>query len=707
MPTELPTISPTVTPTGFPVVDVSVGYQIAIIDGQTLLQQSAFRQEYPSKLVAGMDELTANIDISNLRRSLQEVLESTLSEPDESVTCPDIFNETDVCLGFTATIPSKGVDPNALEIAVMRDINNGSFEDNLDNLQWQSVPDNPIRVIVSSSTPAPGPGVRSPDDSDDLGAGAIAGITIGALALILVPAAIYLSRRGAAEDDEDKNKEEVLEVDSKEIQSQQGSLQTDAAVQRPTGAITGATTLGAATLGAAVADYGGKDHLAEPGVQEDETSSNAGSSGWSSSAGISSLNTGSVDEEVGGVATTLTGIGVASAFSRQAPSDTESDVNPNRDQLDTLIESGDWAAVGATAALLAAASDSQSDISRGSRSRSSQSAGAARAAELDNLVDAGDWEGVVAAAARFEAQSGSRTNSSLESSGTGTGTGTGLSAATSLSETAVQKREEIRAEVEALVRRVVPEEIDNVDEMMKQFQGREDELVETLRTMQERAIAQKARAAGHKAAKVDARRNVQRGVVPGTSNVISKVTSLELQSSASGVSKPKDAGAGMAIKPRDALEKAIEEGDWEAVGEAAAMIQSDSSVGTASTGELNRLIAASGASLSSKGSTRSGLSGVHSERAAELDGLVDAGDWEGVAAAAAKYTESEKKQVGASKEEQDALKEAEVWMKIAEQTKGGTDEGASDAAEWAIQRSLSQLKEKDKKKKRQGGEDEV
>ena len=50
----------------------------------------------------------------------------------------------------------------------------------------------------------------------------------------------------------------------------------------------------------------------------------------------------------------------------------------------------------------------------------------------------------------------------------------------------IAKRDEIREEVENLVRRVVPEEIDNVDEMMLQFKGREEELVETLRTMQQR-----------------------------------------------------------------------------------------------------------------------------------------------------------------------------------------------------------------------------
>ena len=60
-----------------------------------------------------------------------------------------------------------------------------------------------------------------------------------------------------------------------------------------------------------------------------------------------------------------------------------------------------------------------------------------------------------------------------------------------------------------MVRRVVPDEIDNVDEMMKQFRGREEELVETLRTMQERSVAQRARAAVHKSAKIQARRSVQ------------------------------------------------------------------------------------------------------------------------------------------------------------------------------------------------------
>jgi hypothetical protein len=106
---------------------------------------------------------------------------------------------------------------------------------------------------------------------------------------------------------------------------------------------------GAATLGAKQADYGknkGKTSVvaydtleagalatsdkAGDAAEEHESSSNAGSSGWSSSAGVSSLNTGSNDDSVdpaadrgeggaaGGIAagSTLAAIGAASAIPR-------------------------------------------------------------------------------------------------------------------------------------------------------------------------------------------------------------------------------------------------------------------------------------------------------------------------------------------------------------------------------------------------------
>lgn len=415
-----------------------------------------------------------------------------------------------------------------------------------------------------------------------------------------------------------------------------------------------------------------------------------------------------------------------------------------REQLDSLIETGDWAAVGATAALLAAASDSQSQSSRSvARSRpgstTSGSIDAARAAELDHLVEAGDWEGVVLAAARFEASDaagsrGSRSGQSIDSASatdSATGGATGSSPSVSESLTAsddpskVKKRAEVRGEVEALVRRVVPEEIDNVDEMMNQFKGREEELVETLRTMQERAVAQKARAAGHRAAKQEARRSVQRGVVPGTTGV--KPDTLEQgettlaagqivggDSPKSGVGSSASSAAGSEAtggsqqQVRSALEEAIDAGDWDAVGRAAAMM-SDAS--TASTGEIDRF--ATNLSVSSGGTgSRSSRGGLTASRAAEIDEMIDRGDWTGVVAAANRFSNSDKKATKSvrTKEEEEALAQAEKWSRIAQQkaAEGATDAAASEAAEWAIQRSLSQMKqaEKDKEAAAAANEDE-
>jgi hypothetical protein len=63
--------------------------------------------------------------------------------------------------------------------------------------------------------------------------------------------------------------------------------------------------------------------------------------------------------------------------------------------------------------------------------------------------------------------------------------------------------EEVRKEVVDLVGKVVPEELENVDEMIAQFNGREHELLETLRTMQERDIALKAKRAAQQHTKLE------------------------------------------------------------------------------------------------------------------------------------------------------------------------------------------------------------
>lgn len=426
-----------------------------------------------------------------------------------------------------------------------------------------------------------------------------------------------------------------------------------------------------------------------------------------------------------------------------------------REDLDQAIEAGDWAAVGATAALLAAASDSQSQSSRSRRSGTSysrdgtsiSSLDAARAAELDHLVDAGDWEGVVLAAAKFEASEDTSTNASqtFESSHN---TGTTGSHSTSLSESPskIAKRDEIREEVEALVRRVVPEEIDNVDEMMLQFKGREEELVETLRTMQERQIAQIARVQGQKQAKRDARRTAQQGGIelprPGApagqevndstaagiglgvaaaAGVAAGVAAAQGDDDASDLSddrsddpgvkerEPPATEEGDPKRQRTELELAIEAGDWEAVGAAAAML-SDASV-------------TSGSSLGGDGSSTGGDSAnrgyrIDADRAAQLDAMIDRGDWTGVVAAASRFTGSAQTEEGGTgpstltaesssraatagttettsleadpdqrlQEEQEALAQAEIWMTIAEQSKQEGTTGKS-----ALQRERKHL----------------
>jgi hypothetical protein len=611
------------------------------------------------------------------------------------------------------------------------------------------------------------------DKDTGVGTGRITGIVIGAFAFLGLLVALLASSRKQEKSDPDDLAPAPLSARLDENEEKQKSPPRKLAYDTK--------PLDLVPLGATAPDYGKQQRQTIPDYEkivdsDDEmgnmsdpaeahdSSSNAGSSGWSSSAGVSSLNTGSadgLDDPIVGIAagSTLAGIAAGSARLQGTDSGNSSLPSVSRADLDSAIEAGDWAAVGATAALLAAASDSQSYSSRSghmsatpSKSGSSVSSlDAARAAELDHLVDAGDWEGVVLAAAKYEAAegtTGSRSEASEDRSGSVTGSGTYPSVTTggSQSSTAskIIKRQELRAQVEDLVQRVVPEEIQNVDEMMLQFRGREEELVETLRTMQERAVAQKARQGAQKAAKQQAKRSVNEAraagvaVVPASPSKDTKRTKTSPpgskdMSAESGsfphvtatslgtghVSKRSQVADPPAQSERDrkqsALEQAIESGDWEAVGEAAAML-SDASMTSADTEEIDRLAEGMPSDRSSAGNSKEG------DRAAELDDLIDKGDWTGVVAAASRYSDDDKNATGETaktkswfgkqlsqedeqeerrlrrlkriQEEQEALAQAEIWMAIAEQSKQDTDQvipGASDAADWAIARSLTLL----------------
>lgn len=823
-----PTLAPsTSTDTGTPTVTVTapvplitkeadVVYTISVQNGK---DESIPNSAYEDDLVIAMNALAAEVvpivfssatarNGGSVRRNLQQVTQPNVQLPtvviDYQVTAcnPALANpEFDRCenIKHGVTLVNDGEfsdeDVTNFELALLDAIVRGDLQKNLPA-------DSSVRILTGMTPPAGvNTGIGGDDDDGGMSGGATAGIVIGALLVAILPMAYYVSMRKNQEEKEPYGSYEPHDTGSAE--GLQGPEEDDVE----------AITKGVqANLGASPTDYGKSRsksansefkplhkvppvspdrNAARKGEHErdDNSSSNAGSSGWSSSAGLSSLNTGSAEDSMDMLnspqGSSLAAIGAASAVARRvenrhtiSPMSAGLDQEPNvsvrtgsqmdvenaieggewavrsgalmehldvpagavsRNDLDNAIEAGDWAAVGATAALLAAASDSQSASSRSRASRASgtrsqstsvSSVDAARAAELDHLVDAGDWEGVVLAAAKFESQEGSvksGTASSVRSSSVGSetrsGTGSGFtpSVSTSVSESAskARKRDEIRQEVENLVRRVVPEELDNVDEMMMQFKGREEELVETLRTMQERAVAQKARTAGHKAAKQEARRMVkqERSAADTSADTFSAAPSGAGETSVDA-SEGTDASV---HHKRTLLEQAIEAGDWEAVGEAAALM-SDTSMTSASTEELERR--AAGARLGGEGSTSESTSlriaGVNTDRARELDELIDRGNWTAVVDAAGKFSQADKdasitssvdsplkRSIGTTgsddsdtkrnaqlKEEEDALAQAEIWMQIAAQSKneGGDDPGASDAADWAISRSLKSLK---------------
>jgi len=200
---------------------------------------------------------------------------------------------------------------------------------------------------------------------------------------------------------------------------------------------------------------------------------------------------------------------------RSSPSDDELDSQMSqseelgiakREDLDAAIQAGDWKAVGATAALIANSSSptkqssspsNKSDVDT-SRGHSVSTHEARQVNELEELIEKGDWTGLMDAANRFEnaSDAGSLEDDSVRQSNS------------SLMETLIGSHEtdeehstsetpssspgskssaELRAQIEDLVMTVVPSELENLDEMLLQFKGREDELISTLKTMKRKS----------------------------------------------------------------------------------------------------------------------------------------------------------------------------------------------------------------------------
>lgn len=444
---------------------------------------------------------------------------------------------------------------------------------------------------------------------------------------------------------------------------------------------------------------------------------------------------------------------------------TEGSIQSTYSELDEAIQKGDWAAVGVTAALLASQAyvdDNTQGSSKQSISRLRRNNAALnpeRAAELDRLVETGDWEGVVAAAAKFDAQealrgdahssqnsdagsavdstggsnissaasgsvggsssgtapsnmSGSQTIDTTTSPSTYTAAGLTATSDTASTRSKARKLNEIRDEVEALVTAVVPEEADNVDEMMTQFRGREEELVETLRSMQERQVAQKARKESQKQAKRQAKEYMQDkkkqetfGAVDNTGNEADEIWMQELEDFDGSVGKRKPVATNEeANAMKDQLKEAINNENWENVAEAAAGL--------------------SGRAYPRGESAAKDNESDVSNHSVDINLLVDNGDWDGVVAAASRYAAGSSKASSSKedteeiaddstieqrrkrreerlREEEEALAQAEIWDAIADQTKveseggkgGSGNAGAAKmAADWAIDQSLAALK---------------
>jgi hypothetical protein len=213
---------------------------------------------------------------------------------------------------------------------------------------------------------------------------------------------------------------------------------------------------------------------------------------------------------------------------------------PKASELHRLIQVRDWEGVRRAASTFS--SDGKSlDGSILSHQDSQGSASNAvlvdepKVSELHRLIQVRDWEGVRRAASTFssddksldgsilshlgslrsasgtESSHRSIASSSIEGSASGSTTGTGTTPNTlqSFSRSTVtsknRDRAGLRRNVEELIHRMVPEEMQHVDETMLQFQGRENELLKTLRTMQERL----ARATTNKQVKLETKQAVR------------------------------------------------------------------------------------------------------------------------------------------------------------------------------------------------------
>lgn len=241
-----------------------------------------------------------------------------------ATACPAGAPPQDDCRDVSASVTiSEDEEETSDEVqaafaaALDEAIDNGDLQAAL----LQVNPDSRIEIADSIAAPTPSP---APITDNGLSAGATAGIAIAAVATFLAAAGLLVARKKRLEKDDAyyaAGTHALADADQNARDARELKDAGDAAAP------------GSMMLGATQADYGKKSKQApvqtsvvafdtledeDIKVKGDDESSNAGSSGWSSSAGVSSLNTGSADslDFAGGqaVGATLAAIGAASAI---------------------------------------------------------------------------------------------------------------------------------------------------------------------------------------------------------------------------------------------------------------------------------------------------------------------------------------------------------------------------------------------------------
>lgn len=391
-------------------------------------------------------------------------------------------------------------------------------------------PSSPITINTGSGSG--GGGSRGIQSDPALSVGGIIGIILAALVICI--GSVILQRRTTQQRQEDMQQRyasHIQPVESRDLPQESESDSSEQGYAMPflqfqqSGETQTVLPAGAAGTAGAVAS----SKKSPPSKREagDDNASAAdvsyeNSSGWSDnlSASMGSIETGDLDSPSYKVAGSP-----PSAISG------DQSVSKRLDDLELALSNGDWSMVGASAALLAASQQDTTDDPPRSNATSllrgnmeAPHMDEATAAELEEMIKIGDWEGVIQTAAKMEAtkpqnvsmdsdeeDAGGSSNSQTSSGASMQGYSEGGSEKSGGSDFYVGQAqisdkdpdEEIKKEVIDLVAKVVPEELDNIDEMIGQFKGREHELLETLRTMQERDIALKAKRAAQQQTKLE------------------------------------------------------------------------------------------------------------------------------------------------------------------------------------------------------------